>query len=108
MFKKIAQKVKKNQKNDDICRDDSRQYSFNIALMKMFKINKLNWDQIINMIMKIDYSIIDLDSFLSLENLAPNKKEKELAKNFLETIEKEEKKNKIKRIGNKPSEIYLR
>lgn len=50
--------------------------------MKLFKINKLSWEETKKMIIEIDENKIDIDSFLSIEKLAPLNYEIEIAKNF--------------------------
>lgn len=62
--------------------DDKRQRNILIGLMKLFKIEKLNWESTIKMIQEIDETKIGMGSFLNLEPLGPTAQEIELAKNY--------------------------
>lgn len=55
--------------------------------MKLFKINKLTWEETKKMIIEIDDKKIDIDSFLSIEKLTPLPYEIEIGKNFKGEIE---------------------
>lgn len=55
----------------DLIGDDTRSKVIQIAIMKLFKINKLNWEQVKNMIIQINEEVTDYNSFLALEKLTP-------------------------------------
>lgn len=82
IVEKPKAEVQTKQKKIDLIGDDTRSKVVQIALMKLFKINKLNWSQIKQMIIEINEQMTDLHSFFSLEKLAPTQIEREIGKNF--------------------------
>lgn len=75
-IKKI--KGKKVGKDDivDLINDNDRTHVINIIVMKFMKINKLSWEEIKEMILKIDETKVTANVFLGLLELKLTKIEK--------------------------------
>ena len=68
--------------------DPKRVQQLQIGVKKLKSVNKLNWEQIRDMITNIDDSLIGQDQFSTLKNFAPIKEELESQKNYTGDIEK--------------------
>jgi hypothetical protein len=62
--------------------DDQRKQNLSIGVTKLLKINKLSWPQIIDMLNKVDETILGFDAFLNIKVLAPQANEMELSRGF--------------------------
>lgn len=71
----------------DLIGDDTRKNILNIALTKLFKINKLSWEETMQMILEINENKIGLEAFLLLRKLAPTSVEVEMARNYKDSMD---------------------
>lgn len=68
----------------DLIGDDTRANVLNIAITKLLKINKLTWQEIKDMLMKIDEEKVGYETLISLKKMAPQAVELEKVKTFKE------------------------
>lgn len=84
---RIIVEEEKTPQKIDLIGDDSRKNLLNISLTKLFRINKLNWPDLIKMIIEIDESKIGFDGFNVIKRLVPTSTEYEIAKINKEPME---------------------
>lgn len=71
----------------DLIGDDTRANVLNIAITKLLKINKLNWTEIVDMVINIDEEKVGYETFISLKKVTPLAVEIEKARTYKDDVE---------------------
>jgi hypothetical protein len=85
--KKVQIELQARTQKIDLIGDETRKNILSIALTKLFKINKLTWEETMQMILEINENKIGIESFLSLKKLGLSTVELEIARNYKDNID---------------------
>lgn len=82
-----AEKKKPQSTKQTFIYDDQRKQSISIGVTKLLYINRLSWEQIVEMILKVDEKVLGLDAFVNMKVLAPLANEMELCRAYKGRVE---------------------